>query len=167
MQSSDTQTSEWEGEEEMKRNIIVDCKNGHVFRLGLTDDGFKDCPDCGELLSNPKEGANTFGLLTIGQAWRNKRKAERMQSKENKASGLSIAINMDTNKMQLKLRAIAKHVEALADELDAIDNVWQCDCGSFEYKHVYKRGQLPYYGCAECEEEIESGDLPTHLEGID
>lgn len=35
---------------------------------------------------------------------------------------LSISVDMNTDKLQLKLRAIAKHVEALADELDAIDN---------------------------------------------
>lgn len=34
---------------------------------------------------------------------------------------LSIQVDMDTDKMQLKLRAIAKHVGALADELDRID----------------------------------------------
>ncbi len=40
--------------------------------------------------------------------------------KENKT--LSIQVDMDTDKIQLKLRAIAKHVSALADELDNIDN---------------------------------------------
>lgn len=40
--------------------------------------------------------------------------------KDSKA--LSIQVDMDTDKMQLKLRAIAKHVSALADELDNIDN---------------------------------------------
>lgn len=35
---------------------------------------------------------------------------------------LSISVDMDTDKLQLKLRAIAKHAEQLADELDAIDN---------------------------------------------
>lgn len=36
--------------------------------------------------------------------------------------GITVSVDMDTDKMQLKLRAIAKHVGALADELDAIDN---------------------------------------------
>lgn len=154
----------------MKRNVIVDCKNGHVFRLGLTDDGFKDCPECGELLSNPKEGANTFGLLTIGQAWRNKRKAERRQSKENKASGLSIAINMDTNKMQLKLRAIAKHTEALANELDAIDNVWQCDCGCTKYvdESLIKSGtDEVVFAKRICKDCGEAYVIADNLEGTD
>ena len=47
---------------------------------------------------------------------------------------LSISVDMDTNKMQLKLRAIAKHTEALANELDAIDNAWQCECGLIDYE---------------------------------
>jgi len=44
--------------------------------------------------------------------------------KERKA--LSIQVDMDTYKMQLKLRAIAKHVSALADELDNIDKDINC-----------------------------------------
>jgi len=107
----------------MKIGTVVDCKNGHVFRLGLTDDGFRDCPDCGELLSNPKSSSNTFGLLTIGQAWRNKRKAERMQSKPNhKELLVSLGLDLGTITFEKKLRAIAKHATALADELDVIDN---------------------------------------------
>lgn len=35
--------------------------------------------------------------------------------------GITLSLDVDTDKMQLKLRAIAKHVSALADELDAID----------------------------------------------
>ncbi|MBX8942485.1 hypothetical protein [Lysinibacillus sp. K60] len=41
---------------------------------------------------------------------------------EKPSKSLSISVDMDTEKMQLKLRAIAKHVGALADELDAINN---------------------------------------------
>ena len=59
--------------------MIVECNNKHKFRLGLTDDGFRDCPTCGEYLKRPyfsnKEGVQ--GLITLGQAWREKRKAER------------------------------------------------------------------------------------------
>lgn len=35
--------------------------------------------------------------------------------------GLSIDVTADTNNLSLKLRAIAKHASALADELDEID----------------------------------------------
>lgn len=34
---------------------------------------------------------------------------------------VSITVGMDTDKLQQKLRAIAKHTEALANELDEID----------------------------------------------
>lgn len=42
--------------------------------------------------------------------------------KRKPKQSIAIAVEADTNKLQLKLRAIAKHTEALADELDAIDN---------------------------------------------
>lgn len=45
---------------------------------------------------------------------------------EKPSKSLSISVDMDTDKMQLKLRAIAKHVGALADELDSIDNGIEC-----------------------------------------
>lgn len=44
------------------------------------------------------------------------------QEVKKESKTLSIQVDMDTDKMQLKLRAIAKHVSALADELDSIDN---------------------------------------------
>ncbi|WP_342550949.1 hypothetical protein MKX57_09345 [Lysinibacillus sp. FSL M8-0216] len=54
-------------------------------------------------------------------------KLRKYQNSENilnkkPSKSLSISVDMDTDKMQLKLRAIAKHVGALADEFDAIDN---------------------------------------------
>ncbi|MGE6515184.1 hypothetical protein [Lysinibacillus sphaericus] len=39
-----------------------------------------------------------------------------------KAKGITVSLDMNTDKMQLKLRAIAKHTGALVDELDRIDN---------------------------------------------
>ena len=36
--------------------------------------------------------------------------------------GITITVDVNTNKLQMKLRAIARHVTALADELDSIDN---------------------------------------------
>ncbi len=38
-------------------------------------------------------------------------------------NSLSIELNVDTNKMADKLKAIAKHANALANELEAIDAV--------------------------------------------
>lgn len=80
---------------------------------------------------------------------------------------LSIAIDADTNKLQVKLRAIAKHAEALADELDAIDHAWQCECGSSSYGDVYHDNLLVERVCDECKERYAYNvdDLPTRFEG--
>lgn len=40
--------------------------------------------------------------------------------------GITLSLDVDTDKMQLKLRAIAKYVGALADELDNIDKDIEC-----------------------------------------
>ena len=64
---------------------------------------------------------------------------------QSKAQSLSVSVDMDTNKMQLKLRAIAKHAEALADELDAIDNAWLCECGSDYYREEVTKADGQVY----------------------
>jgi len=54
--------------------------------------------------------------------WKLRKHQNNVNNRNEKPSkSLSISVDMDTDKMQLKLRAIAKHVGALADELDAID----------------------------------------------
>lgn len=56
--------------------------------------------------------------------WKLRKHQNNVNNRNEKPSkSLSISVDMDTDKMQLKLRAIAKHVGALADELDVIDNV--------------------------------------------
>lgn len=50
------------------------------------------------------------------------------------AKGLTIELDMNTNNLSAKLKAIAKHAEALANELDAIDHGWKCLCGSTDYE---------------------------------
>ncbi|MER2057849.1 MAG: hypothetical protein ABTA16_03430 [Niallia sp.] len=65
---------------------------------------------------------------------------------------LSISVDMDTNKMQLKLRTIAKHTTALADELDAIDNAWQCDCGASDYTDLHSDSPVVERVCNKCYE---------------
>lgn len=81
--------------------------------------------------------------------------------------GITVSVDMDTDKMQLKLRAFAKHVGALADELDAIDNAWQCECGSLDYSdHAYPSGSLVTRVCDKCKEShIIDKELPTRMEG--
>ncbi|MED4887775.1 hypothetical protein [Lysinibacillus fusiformis] len=49
-----------------------------------------------------------------------------------KRKGITIELKFD-DKSKLKLRAIAKHAGALADELDRIDNLKECEaCGSYK-----------------------------------
>ena len=81
--------------------------------------------------------------------------------------GITVSVDMDTDKMQLKLRAIAKHTTALADELDAIDNAWQCDCGSTEFVDFYLDSKVIRRECEKCSEQYAMNDdgLPTQLEG--
>ncbi|MFY0521177.1 hypothetical protein ACOMCU_25615 [Lysinibacillus sp. UGB7] len=40
-----------------------------------------------------------------------------------KAKDITVSLDMNTDKMQLKLRAIEKHAGALADDLDRIDSM--------------------------------------------
>ena len=82
------------------------------------------------------------------------------------AKGITIGLEFD-DKSKLKLRAIAKHVGALADELDRIDKLKECEaCGSYnaatttltdgnthEVLSVIRK-------CEDC-----GNELPIHLEG--
>ncbi|MFJ7736409.1 hypothetical protein ACIQ2D_08695 [Lysinibacillus sp. NPDC097287] len=78
-----------------------------------------------------------------------------------------IEVKLDTQKLQQKLRAIAKHTEALAVELDAIDNAWQCDCGCDEKEEILIDNETLFVACFKCGKPIEDDELPTRLEGSD
>lgn len=86
---------------------------------------------------------------------------------------LTITVDVGTEKIQLKLRAIATHCEALADELDVIDKLEPCrGCGSFNYstcKVQHSDGELfsCYIECHGCGVKYHDEDLPTRLEGSD
>lgn len=86
-----------------------------------------------------------------------------------KRKPLSISVDMNTDKLQLKLRAIAKHCEALADELDAIDHTWQCECGCTEYvDEGFINSEVIYTKriCNNCGAAyVIDDDLPTRFEG--
>lgn len=72
---------------------------------------------------------------------------------------LAIGVEADTTKLTKKLRAIAKHAEALADELEAIDR-WKCDCGSLDYHEFefeVKGGLFRERTCDECGEKCVFG----------
>jgi len=82
-------------------------------------------------------------------------------------SGITIGLEFDS-KSKLKLRAIAKHFGALADELDGIDEGIGCDnCESY---YVYKTGP-EHLTCGNCGSQFHItnamfyDELPTRLEG--
>lgn len=68
-----------------------------------------------------------------------------------------ITINFKpTPKTARKLHAIAKHAEALANELDAIDNEWACsNCGHDTYSSFYANDTLQYKQCERCHTNID------------
>lgn len=69
---------------------------------------------------------------------------------------ITIDLNVNTNKMQLKLRAIAKHAEALANELDAINNAWSCsNCGHDAYMSFFADNELQYKQCERCHKNVD------------
>lgn len=80
-----------------------------------------------------------------------------------------MGIGLDTKRFELKLRAIEKHAGALADELDAIDNGWTCECGSEEYKITYDNVRIDNQcmGCGKRFSLPVNEELPTRLEGSD
>jgi transposase-like protein len=81
------------------------------------------------------------------------------------AKGITVDVLMNTDKLQRKLKAIAKHAEALANELDAIDKAIVCpNCGSADVCQMHTNGELTHASCNDCEYTIYD-DLPTRLEG--
>lgn len=80
--------------------------------------------------------------------------------------GVTVNVELNTDKLQMKLRAIAKHAEALANELNEIDNLVECPhCGSHNtgrYCHEYT---VAY--CNECNADITRDELPTRPEVSD
>ena len=108
--------------------MAIECQQGHKFRYAPTSYKNIGCPYCDSEMKRPYYTTKEIveRLENIAELYQ-----EKHQEKQSSIRG--ITIDMDTDKMQLKLRAIAKHAEALADELDAIDNAWQCDCGCTGY----------------------------------
>ena len=64
----------------------------------------------------------------------------------------------------MKLRAIGKHAEALANELDEIDKKVKCPyCGSHNTdRHCH---ETVVAHCNKCKVDIAEDELPTRLEG--
>lgn len=90
--------------------MVIECRGRkHKFLLGLTDDGYRrECPICYKNLLQPRKANSAneiYGMKTLGQAWQ-----ENHKESSTKHTPLSISVDMDTNKLQLKLRAIIKHI---------------------------------------------------------
>lgn len=93
-------------------NYCMENPNHQMFKVA---EGTR-CVDCNGLVNVKKVTmAQHYSLPTYTEL--------RKRRNEKPSKSLSVSINMNTDKMQLKLRAIAKHTDALADELDRIDNL--------------------------------------------
>lgn len=78
-----------------------------------------------------------------------------------KVGDITINLSFD-DKSKLRLRAIAKHAEALADELDAIDTMDDEDFKKLESKAI-SIGITSNKNAEEVAEALK--DFPTRLEG--
>lgn len=82
----------------------------HIFS-GENLDGIR-CPYCNGLVNIKPVSKEEYNKLP---------KYRELKRHKQKPKSLELTVGMNTDKLQLKLRAIAKHAEALANELDAID----------------------------------------------
>lgn len=92
-----------------------------------------------------------------------------LKPKRNGLNDIQIGVEVNTDKLQLKLKAIVKHAGALADELDAIDDMKECPaCGSLEYETFYEDNVLKDNQCKRCGKHFSfpiDDELPTRIEG--
>ena len=99
--------------------IAYQCMNDstHLFK-GKSLDGVQ-CPICRGPVSHKPYDEQEHSELT---EYRELVKQNRVtyDKKEVKQALVAMGIDLDTNKFELKLRAIAKHTEALANELETI-----------------------------------------------
>ena len=67
----------------------------------------------------------------------------------------TVEVDVVTEKFKAKLKAISTHAEALANELESIDNAETCEvCGSFMYgEYIYGGNRMvdSLFFCPECE----------------
>ncbi|MDM5245749.1 hypothetical protein [Lysinibacillus sp. G4S2] len=146
-----------------KKYLANCCMKNPNHQMFKVTDGAR-CVECNGLV-NVKE-------VTMDEHYSLPTYTELHKSRNEKPSkSLSISVDMNTDKMQLKLRAIEKHVGALADELDAIDNTEPCDrCGCIKTEtHTLYSSKTTYetMRCSECGLKISEEEFPNRLEGSD
>lgn len=101
--------------------IAYYCMDNPSHRFGGENlDGIR-CPYCDGSVNIKPVSSEEYKELPMYRELKRKHK----HIKRNPKS-IEIAVDMNTDNLQLKLRAIAKHAEALADELDHIDAA-KCD----------------------------------------
>ncbi|MFJ7831788.1 hypothetical protein ACIQXU_16375 [Peribacillus sp. NPDC097284] len=69
---------------------------------------------------------------------------------------VSIDVDMHTDKLQLKLRAISKHTAALADELDEIDKSICPECGDLMERTTFYEDKKVFHSTSICSNCIEN-----------
>lgn len=79
--------------------------------------------------------------------------------------GITIELGL-ADKTQRKLKAISKHVGALADELEEIGKAIECPyCGSTDVETYFTNDEQLYFRkCDQCHKTF-NDELPTHHEG--
>ncbi|MEY9973156.1 DNA-directed RNA polymerase subunit M/transcription elongation factor TFIIS [Lysinibacillus sp. RC46] len=92
-----------------------------------------------------------------------------------KVEGITIDVGID-DKTKLRLRVIAKHVGALADELDRIDKAEECPkCNEMSLYEITEKlvitdfhiSESTWHECDKCGYSEKDTELPTRLEGSD
>lgn len=82
------------------------------------------CPKCKGLVNIKEVSNEEYYELPTYQELRQK-----LNTINNNQKAINIEVDMNTNNLSAKLRAIAKHAEALANELEAIDAAKCPNCG--------------------------------------
>ena len=137
-----------------KKHLANYCMENPNHQMFKVTDGAR-CVECNGLV-NVKE-------VTKAEHYSLPSYKELCRRNEKPGKSLSVSVDMNTDKLQLKLQAIAKHAEALADELDRIDNAWQCDCGCEEKEEILIDNETVFVACFKCGKPIDD-ELPTQLE---
>jgi len=100
------------------------------------------CPKCKGLVNIKKVTNEEYYELP---EYRDLMKQNRVTYDEHevKQALVAMGIDLDTSQFKLKLRAISKHTEALANELDAIDAAKCPNCGgTLEISEYYADGVI-------------------------